>query len=95
MVKVDGAGLKDWWLVARSGAQLFSFDLESGSWIEGIFPTYQGEIIDLPNTEIFNAAPGLPLGAYTLYFGVDRLDGLVNADNLVFDSLDLTVEPDE
>jgi len=86
----------DWWVVARTPSpppdDWYYFDLNLG-WLPGFTVTYQGPLFDLPTYEALNTS-GLPLGSYTVYFGVDMaMNGLLDMDQAYYDSVDVIIDP--
>jgi hypothetical protein len=86
----------DWWAVARTPFfppdDWYYFDLNLG-WLPGFTVTYQGPLFDLPPYEALNTS-GLPLGFYTVYFGVDMtMNGLLDLDQAYYDSVDVIIDP--
>ena len=70
----------------------YYFDLNLG-WLPGFTVTYQGPLFDLPTYEALNTS-GLPLGSYTVYFGVDMaMNGLLDMDQAYYDSVDVIIDP--
>ena len=75
----------DWWIAANTPVGWFYYQYP-GMWytlvngVEGLAPAYQGNLFSLKDPlEILRVA-GLPVGAYTFYFGVDtKVNGLVDA----------------
>ena len=87
----------DWWIAAETPVGWFYYQYPDGwhtlvNGIKGIAPAYQGPLVSLTDPlEILRVA-GLPVGAYTFYFGVDtKVNGLVDAgfyDWLTFEVVD-------
>ncbi len=75
----------DWWIAANTPVGWFYYQYP-GMWhtlvngVKGLAPAYQGNLFSLNDPlEILRVA-GLPVGAYTFYFGVDtKVNGLVDA----------------
>ncbi len=84
----------DWWLVASTPfpppADWYHYQLPPG-WAPTLDISYRGALFDLSPYQVLNIS-GLPLGKYTLYFGVDLLmNGIVDFDKLYFDTISVTV----
>lgn len=87
------SGEGEWFIVAQSGDQTFSLNLDTGSWLPGLNPAKSGAIENVANEGVFTLTAGLPPGEYTFYFGVDtNVNGSVDTDSLTYDSLMLTVQ---
>ncbi len=64
----------------------------SGDWVPGLNYTYQGALIDIPLTEIFNRSD-LPTGKYTYYFAVDmNMNGVLDIEELYADMVVVNIE---
>ncbi len=83
----------DWWVVADTPSDWYHYDVGSDSWMPGFTVTYQGSLFDLsPPFEVLNTSE-LPIGAYTIYFGVDMdMNGSLDMDQIYYDSVEVTVE---
>jgi hypothetical protein len=92
----DFAGINsDWWVLADTSMAGWYFWHLSGLWYPGVIVTAQGPLADLPPYEVLNFTGLLP-GIYNFYFGVDTvMNGLIDVDDLYFDSLTVEVEPAE
>ena len=77
----------DWWLAADTPFGLFFFTFDG--WTDAWVPGYQGPLFYLDSFEVLNMpVSGLPVGTYTLYFGVDTLmDGNVTWDSVYHDTV--------
>lgn len=74
----------DWWLVLLQGGETLSFDLNTGTFVPGLRPTYQGPTIDIAEPVKFWSFPESPTGEVTLFFGIDTTqDGIVNESELL------------
>lgn len=83
----------DWWLVATASFGVFHYDLASASWIPGLTPSFQGPLFNQPSFEVLNMA-GLPAADYTFYFGFDtEMNGSLEMNELLFDSVEVTITP--
>ncbi len=83
----------DWWVAATSPFGLYWCTLDWG-WVRSDPPIriYGGPLFDLSSYEVLNTS-GLPMGMYTLYFGVDLLmNKSFDLDQLYYDSVDVTIE---
>lgn len=86
----------DWWVLANTpwGWYNLNSDLQFIPVIDfnTIQPAYQGGLSTLfPPLQVLRTS-ALPAGAYTLYFGVDPLDGHLNLDQVWYDAVVLTIE---
>ncbi|MBI2440373.1 MAG: hypothetical protein HYV35_03270 [Lentisphaerae bacterium] len=90
----------DWWILARANNSSVYFYLNnSGQWtqFDGSFsnchPAYQGGLINLPATDVLNAA-GLQSGSYTFWFAVDYpMDGILNLGGYILvDSVNIIMQ---
>jgi len=82
----------DWWIVSESNAGIQSFNLSTGQFEDGLAPTFQGSLIDVPFTRLKLLNEGLDTGDYTFYFGVDlSQNGQLDPSSLVFDSVEVNV----
>ena len=84
----------DWWVVPMTPLSppedWYYFDLHSG-WMPGITVTYQGPLFDLSPYEVL-LTRGLPLGNYTVYFGVDmNMNGSLDMDQAFYDYVPVTI----
>lgn len=80
----------DWWVLARTPASWFSFNVPGG-WTPGMSVTHQGPLFDLNNYPVLNHS-GLPDGTYTFYFGVDMvMNGSIDMAQMYFDSVGVTI----
>ena len=79
----------DWWVLAETPSGWYHYDRTA--WKPGRDVTYQGPLFALPATDVLNAA-GLPLGLYTVYFGVDVIrNGSIDLGAGYYDALDISV----
>ncbi|MBF0564722.1 MAG: SBBP repeat-containing protein [Nitrospirae bacterium] len=62
----------DWWLYANTDMGNYYYDVVTGAftWKSGKSVTYQGQLFNLPSTELLNIS-GLPIGSYMFNFKVD------------------------
>lgn len=82
----------DWWLVAESGGEFFSFDPSVGSWLAGMKAAFTGLPTNMIPTTVYTFINGLPEGDYNIHFGLDSNPNQeLDMDSLEFDSLQLTV----
>lgn len=87
----DAIGDHEYWLVITTPFGTYSFDAATLSWLEGLAVTYQGPLMTILPTSI-DFMDNLPVGSYTVYFGVDSLtNGSVDPETLIYDSLMVTV----
>ena len=96
-IALDPAGYDgeecDWWVVGGTSFGLFWYTLDRG-WVRSDVPirVYGGPLFDLSPFEVLNIS-GLPVGAYTFYFGVDMLmNGSLDLPELYYDSVGVTIE---
>lgn len=82
----------DWWVVASTPFGWYYYNVGAGTWQPGLNVTYQGPLFNLASTEVLNIT-GLPLGAYTLYFGFDTTANGAVDGQLFYDSVAVTVVP--
>ncbi|TAN35412.1 hypothetical protein EPN27_03920, partial [Patescibacteria group bacterium] len=83
----------DWWVAATSPFGLYWYTLDRG-WVRSDAPirTYGGPLFTLAPSEVLNTT-SLPVGNYTLYFGVDRLmNGALDFGQLSVDSVAVTIQ---
>lgn len=82
--KGDGTDA-EWWLVMLIGSDFYSFDINTGTFVPGITPVYQGPLIDAPDPVKFWEFGDTPKPQdFTIFFGVDyQLDSVVNEDSLI------------
>ncbi len=74
----------EWWLVMLIGGELFSFDINTGLFMPGLTPTYQGPIVDIPEAVRFWEFDIPPGNDLTIFFGLDSiLDSLVSEPSLI------------
>lgn len=82
--KGDGTDA-EWWLVMLIGSDFYSFDINTGTFVPGITPVYQGPLIDAPDPVQFWEFGDMPKPQdFTIFFGVDyQLDSVVNEESLI------------
>ncbi|PCI78947.1 MAG: hypothetical protein COB20_05925 [SAR86 cluster bacterium] len=74
----------EWWLLMLIGGDLFSFDINSGTFKPGLQPTYQGPTVDIPEPVKFWTFSEPPTGEVSFFFGIDTsLDFLLNEEELI------------
>ena len=74
----------DWWLVMIQNGTIHSFDVNSGTFVPGLRPTYQGPTVDIVEPVKFWTSSEPPSGEVTLFFGIDTTqDGIVNESELI------------
>jgi len=61
----------EWWLLMLVGGDLFSFDINSGAFLPGLQPTYQGPTVDIPEPVKFWTFSESPPEQITFFFGID------------------------
>ena len=82
----------DWWLVAVSDGVPQSFNLSTGEFENGLFPSFQGGLADVPFTRFKLMDEGLGAGSHTFYFAVDTVpNGIVDESVLSFDFVQVDV----
>ena len=96
----ESAGVEaDWWALAlaHGSGEWYYLDgsmqwlMFSGNLAE-CRPAYQGALFDLPAATILSGFI-LPRGGYSFYFGVDRRDGILNAEGPIeYDSVYVVVQ---
>lgn len=93
-----GSGIDaDWWLAAYTPSGWYYYVYPDqwyyASVLQDILPAYQGPLFDLSPLEILNITQ-LPVGAYTVYFGVDlNRNGIIDFDQLYLNSIGINVVP--
>ncbi len=85
---------KDWWVVALTTVGTYYLQ-SSGSWAEAadlsqVRPANQGPLFSLPSTTVLSL-PSLPAGTYQVYFGVDTMNGIIDAD-IIYSTVKATVQ---
>ncbi|MEW6002665.1 MAG: plastocyanin/azurin family copper-binding protein [Nitrospirota bacterium] len=83
----------DWWVAAETPFGFYHWDSGSSpwQWQAGLAVTFQGALVNVPETQIFNVFALTP-GTYIFYFAVDDVvDGQVTYDRLFFDSVVINV----
>jgi len=87
----------DFWVVANTPFGWYYYRYQTTTWINvgnsisDILPTYQGGVFNLPSFEVLSIV-GLPVGAYTFYFGIDmNSNGQLDMDSLLFDGIVVNV----
>lgn len=83
----------DWWVSVKSPLGRYWYTPQR-RWVKSPAPirVYGGPLFDLSPYEVLNTS-GLPIGAYTFYFGVDLLmNGSVDFGQLHFDTVDVSIE---
>lgn len=80
----DSSGVnKDWWVVAMTSVGIYYFQ-SNGAWVQAadlsqVRPAYQGPLFPLPSTTVLSLS-ALPAGTFQFYFGVDTMNGIIDAD---------------
>jgi hypothetical protein len=89
----------DFWVVAVVSGTLYYLDSSNLSlqWLpvtdlSQAHPVYQGALFYLPSITVLDRFSWLPRGAYAFYFAVDAMDGVLDLNNVWFDSVALTVQ---
>jgi|GEM_PF-2146973 hypothetical protein len=92
----------DWWVIARDPSYRYYFyNPNTDAWVPKCLScvplaSYQGGLVNMGPYEVLNTtagpqmslAPGLPVGTYTFYFGVDlNMDGKLDMDQMYYDSV--------
>lgn len=83
----------DRWVAATSPFGLYWYTLNQG-WVRSDAPLriYGGPLFTLAPSEVLNTT-SLPVGNYTLYFGVDTLmNGALDWGQLHYDSVGVTIQ---
>lgn len=79
----------DWWVLAETPGGWYHYD--QVDWTPGLKVTYQGQLVDLPETDVLDAS-GLPIGQYKVYFGVDVVkNGKIDMAAGYYDSIDISI----
>jgi len=86
----------DWWVLASTPFQnpydWVHFTIPP-AWLPGMLVTYQGQIFPLAPFSVLNL-PGLPVGNYTFFFGVDTdMNGILDIGQLFYDGVGVNVVP--
>ena len=82
----------DWWLVAATPFGLFHYQPVDSSWAPDLTYSHQGSLFNLGEFEALNIS-GLPVGSYTLYFGVDMLmNGSLDMEQAYYDSVTVNIQ---
>lgn len=82
----------DWWVLADSPFGWYHFDLGIFFWASGFQVTYQAPLFALAPFTVYGGT-SLPVGSYTLYFGVDmNMNGILDVGETYYDSVDLTIQ---
>ena len=83
----------DWWVAGVvDGDVVCYFDLNAGSMVQGLAPTYQGPMVSLNDVELIHFQY-LPAGMYTFYFGIDlNMNGALDACSLQYGAANVSVE---
>ena len=82
----------DWWGIAETPFGMYHYDLYTHSWKPGLLPTLQVPLYNLESVEILTTG-NLPLGEYTVLFGIDFLmNGIMDLDVVILDSVDVDVK---
>ncbi len=77
----------DWWVVADTSFGRYHYDKGSGLWAPGLTVTYQGQLVNSPQTTVLDTT-SLPVGSYTFYFGVDMImNGILDMGSMFNDSV--------
>ena len=84
----------DWWLAQTNPYGLFFLSVDG--WLPEILPAYRGPLFNLPQVNLLRVPlAGLPLGTYTLYFGVDTpMDGAITWESLRLDQAEFGLADD-
>ncbi len=81
----------DWWLVAATPFGWFHYQVESNSWAPDIKYSFQGPLFNLAEFNVLNTT--LPVGTYTVYFGVDTvMNGILDMDQAHYDYVSVNIE---
>ncbi|MBF0563764.1 MAG: S8 family serine peptidase [Nitrospirae bacterium] len=82
----------DWWLFAKDcSGNTYHFDPARVAWIAGAGVSYQGPMVAIPTTQVLKTG-GLPVGTYTVTFGVDlNPNGVVDPDSFFSNTITVTV----
>ena len=79
----------DWWLFADTAVGYFYYNLNSG-WQPGLAVTFQGNLDTLPPLNVLSLA-GLPVGTYTMSFGVDLIRNGQIDRSAYLDTVEITI----
>jgi plastocyanin len=85
----------DWWVAAETPFGFYHLLIgpTPWQWEPELITTYQGPAVSIAETVVLDSFI-LPPGNYTFYFGLDTVvDGLVTFDQLIYDSIAVTVTP--
>jgi len=85
LMDAEGGGTDaEWWLLMLIGGDLFSFDINSGTFQLGLQPTYQGPTVDIPEPVKFWTFSESPPGQISFFFGVEAaLNFLLDETELI------------
>jgi hypothetical protein len=80
----------DWGLAAKTPLGWYHYDKDLG-WLPGGVIPLQRTLVDIPEREVLDM-PGLPVGNYTFYFGVDtNMDGAITWEMIYLDMVKVQV----
>lgn len=85
----------DYWVVAATSFGCYYLNSQL-QWIEfqnlgQVTPAAQGNAIEILPYTILRTS-GLPVGSYNVYFGLDRLNGVIDINDLIVDHMSFTVQ---
>ena len=82
----------DWWLVKIGpDGNFYYFDLNTGSMLQGLVPTYQGALFGLGTTQLLNSS-NLTAGTHIFYFAADmNMNGSLDTSSLYYSSVNVSV----
>lgn len=82
----------EWWVVAQFGELIFSFNLDSYSWVPGLAPTVALPAMDIPSLSLYSFPDGLPEGDFNFIFGLDNTpNNTVDFDSLQYDMVNVNI----
>ncbi len=96
MVELDAGDFlghdADWWVVDDTPFGWYRYDVVNDLWKPGFAATYQGPLNNVAPFQVWNQT--LPVGTYTIYFGVDmNMNGVLDIGQAYYDSVDVIVTP--
>ena len=82
----------DWWLLQQTpDGNLYYFDVETLSMMEGYAPTLQAGLVSFADTQVLSLSD-LEKGTHAFYFGVDfPINGVLDIGSLYYDYLRVSV----
>ncbi|HDD44902.1 MAG TPA: hypothetical protein ENG63_08605 [Candidatus Desulfofervidus auxilii] len=81
----------DWWIVAKTPFGVFFYSYFQNKWDSNITTAYQGKLQYISDLDLFTINQ-LPVGNYTIYFGVDTSrDGNITFEQLFYDYIEFII----